>query len=84
MPAFIMVAAVTLIGALALAGWLIASSFYPAWIAIVMSISIAMLLVSSFVAFPAHVQPLIDLVMALTFIQLKLYMRERRKTGIRL
>ena len=81
MPAFIVVAMVTLIGAMALALWLIASSSYPAWIGIVMSISIAMSLVSSFVAFPALVQPLIDLVMALTFIQLGLSMRERRKTG---
>lgn len=84
MPAFIAAAIVTLMGALALAGWLIASAFYPAWIGIVMSISIAMSLVSSFVAFPALVQPLIDLVMALTFIQLGLSMRERRKSGNRL
>ena len=71
-------------GALALAGWLISSAFYPAWIGIVMSVSIAMSLVSSFVAFPALVQPLIDLVMALTFIQLGLCMRERRGIGNRL
>ncbi len=83
MPVFIIVAAVTLVGAIALAIWLIASSSYPVWIGIVMSISIAMSLVSSFVAFPALVQPLIDLVMALTFIQLGLSMREQRKTGNR-
>ncbi|MEQ8446773.1 MAG: hypothetical protein RIB57_12885 [Pelagibacterium sp.] len=84
MPVFIGVAAITLVGALALAGWLISSAFYPAWIGIVMSVSIAMSLVSSFVAFPALVQPLIDLVMALTFIQLGLCMRERRGIGNRL
>ena len=84
MPVFIAIALVTLIGAMALAVWLITSSSYPVWIGIVMSISIAMSLVSSFVAFPALVQPLIDLVMALTFIQLGLSMRERRKTGTRL
>ncbi|UYQ72399.1 hypothetical protein OF122_00990 [Pelagibacterium flavum] len=83
LPAFIGVAAVTLLGALALAGWLVTSAPYPAWIGIVMSISIAMSLVSSFVAFPALVQPLIDLVMAFTFIQLGLCMRERRGIGNR-
>ncbi|AEQ53232.1 hypothetical protein [Pelagibacterium halotolerans] len=84
LPAFIAAAAVTLVGALALAAWLIGSGFYPVWIGIVMTVSIAMSLVSSFVAFPALVQPLIDLVMALTFIQLGLSMRERRKTGNRI
>lgn len=84
MPVFVVVAGVTLAGALTLAGWLVASPFYPAWIGIVMSVLIAMSLVSSFVAFPALVQPLIDLVMALTFIQLGLSMRELRKTGNRL
>lgn len=81
MPVFVAVALVTLGGAIALALWLVRSPTYPTWIGVVMSISIAMSLVSSFVTFPAFVQPLIDLVMALTFIQLGLSMRERRKTG---
>ena len=80
-PGFIIAALVTLVGAVALAGWLIASPAYPRWIGIVMSVSIGLSLVSSFVAFPAIVQPLIDVVMALTFIQLGLSMRERRKIG---
>ncbi|HWJ87598.1 MAG TPA: hypothetical protein VNS12_05975 [Pelagibacterium sp.] len=80
-PGFMVAAAIALAGALALAAWLIATPAYPRWIGIVMSVSIGLSLVSSFVAFPAPVQPLIDMVMALTFIQLGLSMRERRKFG---
>ena len=80
-PGFIVAAAITLAGAVALAAWLIGSPAYPRWIGIVMSVSIGLSLVSSFVAFPALIQPLIDMVMALTFIQLGLSMRERRKIG---
>lgn len=84
MPAFMMVAAITLIGALCLAAWLIATPAYPRWIGMVMSISIGLSLLSSFVALPPLVQPLIDMVMALTFIQLGLSMRERRKQQARM
>lgn len=76
---FVAAAMTTLIGALALAAWLMSSPAYPRWIGIVMSVSIGLSLVSSFVAFPALVQPLIDMVMALTFIQLGLSIRERKR-----
>ncbi|SDG20926.1 hypothetical protein SAMN04487974_101441 [Pelagibacterium luteolum] len=78
-PQFIGAAATTFVGALCLAAWLVTSSVYPRWIGLVMSAAIGLSLVSSFVALPSLVQPLIDMVMALTFIQLGLSMAERRK-----
>lgn len=76
---FIAAAAITFVGALCLAAWLIVSPAYPRWIGLVMCAAIGLSLMSSFVALPSLVQPLIDMVMALTFIQLGLSMAERRK-----
>ncbi|RDE09667.1 hypothetical protein [Pelagibacterium lacus] len=78
-PAFRLTAALTLLGAAGLAVWLIGSPAYPIWIGVVMCLSMALSLASSFVALPSLVQPLIDMVMALTFIQLGLSVREQRK-----
>lgn len=81
-PGFVAAASITLAGAIALAAWLMHSPHYPTWIGLVMSASIGLSLLSSFVALPALVQPMIDMVMALTFIQLGLFMRERYTKGI--
>lgn len=76
---FVAVALVTLAGALALSLWLVLTPLYPRWIGIVMCGAIALSLFVSFVPFSSVVQPLIDVVMALAFIQLGLSMMARRK-----
>lgn len=76
---FIAVALVTLGGALLLVLWLVINPFYPRWIGLVMCGAITLSLFVSFWPFSSVAQPLIDVVMALAFIQLGLSMAARRK-----
>ena len=78
-PAFIVSVLITLIGTLALAAWLIKTPLYPRWIGIVMCLSILTSLIISFVPASPVIQPIIDIVMAATFIQLGLSMAERAR-----
>ncbi len=77
LPIFLAAALVTLAGGLALALWLIKSGLYPVWIGITLSVCLVLSVVVGLAGLTAFVQPIIDVVLALAFIQLGLSMRER-------
>jgi len=78
-PPFIASAIVTLVGVAALAWWVLRSPRYPSWIGLVLMLTVVNSVLASFMALPPIVQPLIDMVMAASFVQLGLSMYENIK-----
>ena len=70
---------VTFVGVTALAWWILRSPRYPGWIGLVLIATVANSLLASFLALPPIVQPLFDMVMAVSFVQFGLSMYENAR-----
>jgi cytochrome bd-type quinol oxidase subunit 2 len=78
-PPFLIAALLTLVGTLALGLWLARHRTYPRWIGYALAATVFGSVAISFMPFSTVVQPIIDMVMALAFIQLGLSILQARK-----